>query len=341
MENFAESPRIIFSGKLTRDYFISAGKEIHLDEMGGNLIYAAAGFKLWETSSPPGLVARIGEDYPQNWLDAFSDRGFDPLGINILPEAVDVRDFYVYESPIKRVSGDPVPYFARLGISFPKALLGYRDNSLMLNSRTALLPISLRQGDIPDLYLEGVSAHLCPLDYLTHSLLPAVFRQAGFTLITLDPATGYMNPTYWNDIPALVTGLTAFMPSEEDLRSLFQGKTDDLWEMAEHIGSYGCDFVVIKRGIRGQVLYDATAKKRYEISAYPAKVENLTGVGDAFCGGFIAGYRRTYDPVEAVLYGNISASVTAEGVGPFYGLDVLPGLPEARLESIRQTIRKV
>jgi ribokinase len=68
---------------------------------------------------------------------------------------------------------------------------------------------------------------------------------------------------------------------------------------------------------------------------------NPLGAGDAFCGGFLAGYRRTYEPLMAVLYGNISASLVVEGHPALYALDVLPGLPQARLEALRQSARKV
>ncbi|HBX69913.1 MAG TPA: hypothetical protein DEH25_11190 [Chloroflexi bacterium] len=336
-----ESPKFIFVGKLKRDYFITADEKTVLDTLGGNLAYAGAGFKLWEETPPPGLMARVGEDYPYTWLTDLERRGFDIRGINILPEAVDVRNFYVYTDKATRISGDPVPHFARLGHPFPKALLGYRDTSNALDSKTTLTTTSLRQGDIPADYMDATAAHLCPVDYLTHSLLPATFRQAGFTTVTLDPAPGYMNPTYFNDVPSIITGLTAFMPSEEEMRSLFQGRSTDLWEMAEGLAVYGCDFIVVKRGERGQLLYDAASKSRWEIPAYPARLVNPTGVGDAFCGAFLAGYRQTYDPVEAVLYGNIAAAIVTEGYGPLFALDVLPGLPQARLESIRQSVRKL
>jgi sugar/nucleoside kinase (ribokinase family) len=335
-----ETPKFIFVGKLQRDYFITAEEKTVLDVLGGNLAYAAVGFKLWE-ESPPGLMARVGEDYPYEWLADLEQRSFDIRGVTIMPEAVDVRNFYVYTDKATRITGDPVPHFARLGEPFPKALLGYRDSSNALDSKTDLTPVSLRQGDIPEDYMDANAAHLCPVDYLTHSLLPATFRQAGFTTVTLDPAPGYMNPTFFNDVPAIVTGLTAFMPSEEELLALFQGRSDDLWEMAEALSVYGCEFIVIKRGERGQLLYDGTSKTRWEIPAYPAELVNPTGVGDAFCAGFLAGYRQSYDPVEAVLYGNISAAITAEGYGPLFALEVLPGLPQARLESLRQSVRKL
>jgi hypothetical protein len=336
-----ETPRFIFVGKLQRDFFITADEKTVLDVLGGNLPYATVGFKLWEESPPPGLMARVGEDYPYVWLADLESRGFDIRGIAILPEALDVRNFYVYTDKATRVTGDPVPHFARLGEPFPKALLGYRDQSNALDSKTSMTAVSLRQGDIPDDYMDATAAHLCPIDYLTHSLLPATFRQAGFTTVTLDPSPGYMNPTFFNDVPSILTGLTAFMPSEEEIRSLFQGRSDDLWEMAEALAVYGCEFIVIKRGERGQLLYDAVNKSRWEIPAYPANLVNPTGVGDAFCGGFLAGYRKNYDPLEAVLFGNISATIVTEGYGPFFALDVLPGLQQARLESLRQSVRKL
>jgi len=335
------TPKFVFAGKLNRDFFIAADGKPILDTLGGNIPYAAAGFKIWEESPPPGLMARIGEDYPQKWLKDLENQGFDTQGITIIPDAVDVRNFYVFTDKNTRVTGDPIPYFSKLGLSFPKALLGYRDTTNAIFSRTELRPTSLRQDDIPNEYNEATAVHLCPMDYLTHSLMPAIFRQTGFTTITLDPASGYMNPTFWNDVPPLITGLTAFLPSEEDLRNLFQGKSTDLWEMAEALTAYGCEIIVIKRGENGQYILDAAAKTRWEIPAYDSRLVNPTGVGDAFCGGFLAGYRKTYDPVEAVLYGNISAAIVSEGVGPFFALDVLPGLPKARLDHLHQAVRKI
>jgi sugar/nucleoside kinase (ribokinase family) len=210
-----------------------------------------------------------------------------------------------------------------------------------LDSRTHLVTTSLRQGDIPPEYLGASAAHLCPLDYLTHSVLSAVLRQAEFTTVTLDPSPGYMDPIYWGDVPALLTGLTAFLPAEEEVRALFHGRSSDLWEMAEALAAYGCEIIVIKCGERGQLLYDHASHSRWEIPSYPARLANPNGAGDSFCGGFLAGYRRTYDPLEAVLYGNISASLVVEGSLPFFALDALPGLPQARLDALHKSIRKV
>lgn len=335
------TPRYLLAGQLKREYIILPSGEPRLDVPGGNLLYAAVGLMVWETDPPPVVVVRVGEDYPQEWLDEFEHRGLDTRGIHVLPQAIDVRSFSAYTSRTTRSTQNPIAHFGRLGLPFPKALLGYRDSLSSLDSRIHLSPTSLRQSDILPDFLDASAAHLCPLDYLTHSLLPAVLRQAEFTTITLDPSSGYMNPTFWGDVPALITGLTAFIPAEEDLRFLFKGRSDDLWQMCEALAAYGCEIIVVKRGERGQLLYDAATRTRWEITAYAARVVDPSGAGDAFCGGFLAGYRRTYDPLQAVLHGNVSASLVVEGVGPFYALDALPGLAQARLDALQLSTRKV
>jgi sugar/nucleoside kinase (ribokinase family) len=336
------TPHYLVLGRLTRDYVLLPSGEPLLDIPGGSVLYAAVGLAIWEPQPPPALVARVGEDYPQDWLDNFQQHGLNVQGVRVLPEAVDLRTFTAIVNHTTRTFDDPVAHFARLGLPFPKALLGYRaPQGLGMDSRTRLLPVSLRQADIPEALMDANAAHLCPLDYLTHSLMPALLRQAEFTTLTLDPSPGYMNPAYWGDVPALLTGLTAFLPSEDELRSLFQSRSNDPWEMAEALSAYGCEIIVIKCGERGQLLYDAATHSRWEIPPYPARFSNPIGAGDAFCGGFLAGYRRTYDPLQAVMYGNISASLVVEGNLPTYALGALPGLQEARLEALRQLVRKV
>ena len=334
-------PRLLIAGRLTRDYIVFPTGEPLLDVPVGNALYASVGLALWAPDPPPAIVARVGEDYPQDWLADLNQRGLNTSGVKILPEAIDLRNFRAFVDRVRHVSDDPIAHFARLGLPFPKALLGYRDTNSQVDSRTRLLPESLRQSDIPVDFLDASAVHLCPLDYISHSLLPAALRQAEFTTVTLDPSIGYMNPTFWGDVPSLLTGLSAFLPAEEEVLSLYQGQSKDLWEIAESLAAYGCEIIVIKRGERGQLLYDSASRSRWEIPSYPARLLNPIGAGDAFCGGFLAGYLQTYDPLEAVLYGNIASSLVVEGNLATYALDVLPGLPEARLESLRQSIRKV
>jgi sugar/nucleoside kinase (ribokinase family) len=323
----------IVIGKLTREFLLPASGQPRLDVPGGSLLYAAMGLGIWE--SGVGLVGRVGNDYPRAWLNDVKSRGFDTSGIHILPQDLDVREFIAYNESFEANRVNPVSHFARRQMTVPKSLLGYQQDK----NQDEALKLTVR--DIPDDYLTARAAYLCPMDLVTQTQLIAGLKRGNVHSFILDPSPATMTPPLRRELPALLNGVTAFLPSEEEMRNLFQAETHDLWEMAEAVSLYGCEYVVIKRGAHGQLLYDADMKRKWEVPAYPSRVEDVTGAGDAFGGGFVAGFCKNYDPLEAVLYGNVSASLMLEGSGAFHPLDVVPGLAEARLNALRDMVRKV
>jgi sugar/nucleoside kinase (ribokinase family) len=331
-------PSFILVGQLTRDYLLPPVGQPLLDSPGGSLLYAAGGLGVW--NGRPGLVGRVGENYPRHWLKDLEQRGWDITGIRIQPLALDQRSFLAYSENFEISRTNPVSHFAQRGVPFPKVLLGFQPRS---DSQTALTkpnPNSPLLSDIPSEYLDTGTLHLCPLELVVHQQFVDSLRGA-MRVLTLDPSAAIMTPAFLREVRGLVRGLTAFQPSLEEITALFWGQTNDPWEMAAAIGGFGCEYVVIKCGARGQLLYDAGNKRRWEIPAYPARLADPTGAGDAFCGGFLAGYRKNYDPLEGVLYGNVSASLAIEGSGPFHPLDVTPGLAEARLLALRGMAREI
>ncbi len=329
-------PQFLVFGKLTREYLLPPTGPSKLDVAGGSLLYAAAGLRVWE--SEIGLVGRVGNDYPREWLNACMARGFDTCGIHILSKNVDVREFLAYTESFEMSRNNPVSHFARREMTFPKSLLGYQppDDKKNPNAESMLMVT-----DIPSDYQMARAALLCPMDIVTQTQLIAGMKRGSVHTFVLDPGPDAMLPKARRVLPALLNGVTAFLPSQEELSSLFWGQTHDLWEMAQSVSIYGCEYVVIKCGARGQLLYDTNTKQKWEVPAYPARLADPTGAGDAFCGGFLAGYCKNYDPLEGVLYGNVSASLKVEGSGAFYPLDVLPGLAEARLNVLRNMVREV
>lgn len=302
------------------------------------MLYAAAGARLWAESV--SLLARVGEDFPNDWLRSFQQKGMDTRGVKIVPAPMDLRSFMVYTDERNFQRSNPVSHFARLGLPFPKSLLGYQPPQEEQDSRSRARPDSPKLSDIPADYRVAKAAHLAPLDLLTHSQLATALRHGGVSYVTIDPDPGYMNANYLDDLRSLLQGVIAFLPSEEEIRNLFWGRTHDLWEMAETLASFGCDIVVIKRGARGQLVYDRAGNRKWEIPGYPSNFVDPTGAGDAFCGGFLAGYAASLDPLQATLHGNISSSFAIEGSGPFYLLDSMPGLAQARLASLTALVRQ-
>jgi hypothetical protein len=286
----------------------------------------------------------VGETYPRQWIRDLERHGFDTRGIQILKELqnVDMRRFIAFTETLERSTTNAVSHFARRQLNFPKSLLGYQAVEDVYKDPHAINPVSPALRDVPKDYRNASYVHLCPLDFTSQSQLVNLFRGGTTQIISLDPAPEYMVPSLWRELRIALQGVDIFMPSEEELRALFWGETNDLWEMARKISEYGPRVVVIKRGKSGQMLYDVTANRRYEVPAYIARVVDPTGAGDAFCGGFLTGLQDTgNDPLMATLHGNISASLKIEGSGPFYPLGVMPGLAKARLFALKDMVRVV
>ncbi|MCQ3938221.1 MAG: hypothetical protein DPW18_14410 [Chloroflexi bacterium] len=334
------TPLFAIAGRLTREYLLPPVGNPILDAPGGNLLYAAGGLAVWDSSA--ALIARVDKEYPREWLESLEARGFDIRGIRTLQEEhLDLRSFIAYNGMSERSASNAVSHFARRQMTFPKSLLGYRPPDETHKDPQTPDPDSPATLDVPKELRDIRHVHLCPFDFTSQSQMVNLFKGGSNQTVSLDPAPGYMKPTLWRTLRVVLQGVTAFHPSEEELRALFWGETNDLWEMAQQVSEYGVEIIIVKRGALGQLVYDAMGRHRYEIPAYPARLADPTGAGDAFCGGFLAGFQRTNDPLLAALYGNVSASLKVEGSGPFYPLDVLLGLAEARLQALKEMAREV
>jgi ribokinase len=330
-------------GGLREDYAISAGGEVHLRQPGGNALYAAAGARLW--SEHIGLAARVGSNYPAEWLADMDARGLDMRGVKILPTPEDTRTFYAYLSLEERVDTDPAAHFARVGQPMPPELADYRTSTEGQAERTRFGPLAVRPSEILQSYFHAHGFHLAPFDFVVHNTLPVYLRRRGVRYVTCDPSVRYMQPAFADAVRQLVHGLDAFLPSEMEARAFFgdEGRepATDLWPAAEAFGAMGVKIVVLKLGARGQYLYEAHSGRRWHIPAYPVKVMDVTGAGDAYCGGFLVGLAQTHDPVEAALRGSVSASIVIEGVGAMYAFDASPRLAQARLDALRSNVRPI
>ncbi len=337
------SPTFVIAGKLTREYILPPSGGPLIDSPGGNLLYAAGGLAVWDASANAGLLGRVSEDYPHDWLRNLEKRGFDIRGIITLhgSQNIDLRSFIAYTDSNERSQSNAVTHFARRQLPFPKALLGYLPvDEARKDPREpdAASPAAL---DVPKYFRDVRHVHLCPFDFVSQSQMVNLFKGGSNQTVSLDPAPGYMTTSFWRGLRLVLQGVTVFQPSEDEMRALFWGETNDLWEMAQQVSQYGPQIVVIKRGALGQLVYDAAGNHRYEVPAYSSRLADPTGAGDAFCGGYLAGFQKTNDPLMAAIHGNVSASLKIEGSGPFYPLEVLPGLAEARLHTLEEMAREI
>ncbi|MCS6909909.1 MAG: PfkB family carbohydrate kinase [Anaerolineales bacterium] len=331
--------KYIFAGGLREDYFIGADGKVRLREVGGNALYAAVGARIW--TEHVGLLARVGSNYPAEWLKHLNERGLDTRGVKVLDTPQDTCTLHTYHSLEEREDTNSAEHFQRRGQPLPEALSGYVSSTNGQEERRRFGPLAVRPSETPRSYLHARGAHLAPCEYVVHQTLPATLRRNGVRFITCDPSVRYMQPSFSEELKQVVNGLDAFLPSEMEVRAFFGAGLKDLWQAAEAFGAMGARLVVIKLGARGQYVYETATRRKWHVPAYPARVRDVTGAGDAYCGGFLVGLAETEDPVQAALRGTASASLVVEGVGALYALDSAAGLAQARLESLRHSVRIV
>lgn len=329
----------VLLGRLQRDIILTADGQARLDQLGGNLAYAASACQL--SGARAGLVARVGADYPQEWLEALAARGLRVDGVQRLETPADQLRFIAYPDVYQAHSDHPVKHFAQWGLPLPKALLHYTNPDGVLDSKQQRGALTLRPEDFPAAYQGAKAAHLCAMEYLSHAFLPVALREAGIGQIVLESHPGYMHPEFWKEFPDLVNGIAVFVTTEDELNSLFRRQNADVWAMAEGVCSFNCQAVIVRNPARGDQLYEAASGGRWHLPPFPARTYDITDNTSSFCGA-LAGRLAQGDPVsEALITASAVASLAEEGNGVFHVVEAFPGLLEARMEALRQALKPV
>ncbi len=329
----------IILGKLNRETIINRKKEIFLDQPGGNLLYTAYSFALWGKTA--GLIARIGNDCPDEWLDEIAKNSINTLGITKTSLGCDSRRYYLIDDKNASSENNPQKYFSDQKIPLPKELLGYEPEQNKVDNRKLGTANTIKPENFPVEYLSSRYLALCPVDFLTHNMIPAFFRAQTQGEVFIHASSGYTYSSFFFDIPSLVNGASMIMISEENARRLFLGKLDDTWLILEALACYGVDIIVLSKNSGGYDMLDIINHKKIHIPSYPVNCIDPLGADDAFFGGFLAGYLTSFDPMYASIIGSATASVKNEGSTPKFLLGILKDLLIARVEFLREKVTSV
>lgn len=322
----------VFLGCLAKETIINRKKGVFIDRPGGNLLYSSFAAKLWGKNS--GLLSKVSLDFSESWIKEIAGQGFNTEGIKRVAEDSDLREFFFVPESGELITENPQKYFMELDQAFPKSLLGYTKNGNKLDSKHSLGGLSIKPEDIPSDYFDCRNLALCPLDFVSHSLVPVEFRTRNNARLFFHGANGYMHSSFFTELPALVCGAELFFTNEKNAKDLFLGKCEDTWEMLEFLASFDIETSIIHKPAEGYYLYLKQSKKKIILPHYPVETVDPVGMEDAFFGGYIAGFLKNFDPIFAAAAGAVSSSIKLEGSTAFYLLDTLPELAAYRLENL-------
>lgn len=320
-------------GNLTIDDVVGGDGAIAADIPGGNALYTAAGMWVWSDSV--GLCAGAGEDYPAAWLEAIGVAGIDTSGVYRLrePHALRSRAFYrpdgsrtdrVAEADLDPGVGD------LLDLSSDYSAMGsaHHERAWPLYSPTF--------DRLPPAYRAPRGAHLAPgpHDNLVDLMLGLREGDPG-PVLTLDWPWWSLDESEVD--PVLVPGVTAVLAGQEELDRVTLGRTGNGTRDALLVAAR---VLVVKRGARGATVHRVGHDDVCVPAIHIDRVADVTGAGDAFCGGFVVGMATTGDPVEATRYGAVSASFVVEHSGAISVLSIDRAEATKRLRALQAQDRQ-
>ncbi len=337
------SPYLII-GKLSRDFILTEEGEDINDIPGGHLLYTAIGMTPWENH--PGMVSRVGNNFPSVFIEKLNKYNFDTHGIKVLDRDLEHRNFISFydhgqgSSFGKRNQQSVLSQYFHAGKPFPREMLGYNAGLDRMDSLTERTGDTVLSRDIPSNYLEARCIHLCPMDFLSHNLLPQAFPGEVKRTITICAGDGYMHPYFFNAVKTLIMGLTAFIVREKRVRELFseEFKINDIDEMMKIMLDYGAENIVVRMEDRSYRFINRVDRKIKTMKTDPGGKWEKIGELSCFCGAYIVGQNETYDYQKAAAYGAARASLLQNDTNPYNNLNVFDSLLKEKIRIMENRI---
>ncbi|WP_304342859.1 PfkB family carbohydrate kinase [Chryseobacterium koreense] len=257
---------------------------------------------------PSGIVSVVGGDFPKSDLDMLQNRGINIEGIEVISDG---KTFFW--------SGK------------------YRND---LNTRDTLVTeVNVLENFDPKIPDSMQDAQILLLGNLHPGVQLSVLEKMNRRpdLVILDTMNFWMD-TAWDTLMQMIARTDVITINDEEARQL-SGEYS-LVKAAKKIQEMGPDFVIIKKGEHGALLFNEG--RIFAIPALPLEeVFDPTGAGDTFAGGFASYLAKKEDfgfetMKSALIYGSAMASFTVEKFGTEKLQEVTEGEMIARIKNFKE-----
>jgi sugar/nucleoside kinase (ribokinase family) len=264
------------------------------DVLGGAATFAGIAASFFVDT---GLIAVVGSDFPKKYH-------------NILSERLDLQGLVVKDGKTFRYDG-----------SYDNTLSTRKTLKTELNVLANFRPV------VPDSYRKSEYVYLANNDPDQNVAMIREFDRVKFSMCdTIE----YWISTKRASVIKMIKGVNAVVINDEEAKLLT--KEYNLIRCARKIMDWGTDYVIIKKGEHGSLLF-------FEDVIFPSPAFSLetildpTGAGDSFAGamiGYLANENNTTLSTikKSVIYGNVVGSFAVER----YGLDGLLKLTKSKIE---------
>jgi sugar/nucleoside kinase (ribokinase family) len=303
--------RYLVCGNLTVDDTVFPDGSTAMGSIGGNVLYAAVGVRVW--TDDVAMLSRLGRGYPEESLRHMRQSGLRTEGLTPSPHHC-IRQWQLYD-----VEGGRT--YVRLASAGT-----YED-------------LAPRPDEASDAVTSGAEAcHIAPMRVDLQGTWVEWARGRGY-LVSVDPHFDWIEGRVdaWR---ALLPEVDVFLPSREEAE-LFLGAWPGAEAAARALAEWGAGVTCIKLGSDGAVMCRAGRGDVLRIPSVSQAVVDSTGCGDAFCGGFLVGWNEREDLLEAGLCGAVSASFVACGFGAQHAMHPDRAVAAQRLREVTGAVAHV
>lgn len=280
------APEFVTLSNLIVDDIVLADGRSFMNTLGGAGTHTLVGMRPW--SDRLGFVAYRGDDFDPQHAAFLEAMGVDMRGIVPRPGHRTARAWQLFEPDERRIE------------IFRTSLDDFHE-------------CKPRFEEIPADYLQARGMHL---QWGTPTELAEFFRQ----LRAVNPSACVVcEPTFASlagsleDNRALLREVDLFSPDREESLAL-TGATD-LPTIFERLFGAGARLVALRLGASGSLVGTADGDFYRVPAVPPAELVDVTGAGNAYCGGFVVGLGRGEGPAEAAARAAASASFALEQIG--------------------------
>jgi sugar/nucleoside kinase (ribokinase family) len=301
---------VTFSNIIIDDIVLWDGST-HMSVLGGSGTHALIGMRVWSQSL--GFVASVGRDISQSvYTDSLDQLG----GVDL--RAIVIRDKYQTARAWQLFEQD-----------------GTR-TEIMRTDINEFLDESPTYDEMPADYRDAKGFHLIwgrDLNELK-GLVSDLRKSNPKTCLLWEPSPDHMKCEA-TEYRELLHQISIFSPDIDQAAALTD--LEDVSEMASVFVDWGAKIVAIRMGERGSYLATSDGNA-WLIPAVAKKIVDVTGAGNAYCGGMLVGVADGIEISEAALRASVSASFALEQFGvPKFG-DNLVEEAMSRLTWARQQI---
>lgn len=297
---------ITFSNIIIDDIVLSDGRTF-MGTLGGAGMHALIGMRIW--SNRLGYVAAVGPDFADEYRTQIEKLGVDMRGVVCRDGYKTARAWQLFEPDDRRIE-------------------------VFRTELEAFHQFTPHFADIPSEYRTVAGVHFDwgeTVPMLTE--LVRKFRAVNpDVVLVVEPTPAQLRTGKSEELRALFEHIDLFSPNGDDAAKL-TGLTQP-HDTIDRMLEWGAPVVALRIGADGSIVRTADGDGWRLPAVPPREIVDVTGAGNAYCGGYLVGLGEGLDPLEASLRAAVSASFALEQFG-------VPDIDEETREEAARRLRWV